>query len=147
MESARNRPSDDFRTPRVSRTNWAIHNAKEGGFMNIKRGDIYYADFDIYIGSEQGGKRPVVIIQNDIGNRWSPTVIVAAVTSKIKKTVLPTHVEINTESLAKDSIALLEQIKTIDKSRLGDYLGTVDNETMKNIDDAIKISLGINYNQ
>lgn len=124
-----------------------IHNAKEGGFMNIKRGDIYYADFDSYIGSEQGGKRPVVIIQNDIGNRWSPTVIIAAVTSKIKKTVLPTHVEINTESLAKDSIALLEQIKTIDKSRLGDYLGTVDNKTMKNIDDAIKISLGINYNQ
>ena len=115
--------------------------------MNIKRGDIYYADFDSYIGSEQGGKRPVVIIQNDIGNRWSPTVIIAAVTSKIKKTVLPTHVEINTESLAKDSIALLEQIKTIDKSRLGDYLGTVDNKTMKNIDDAIKISLGINYNQ
>ena len=110
----------------------------------IKRGEIYSASFPDSVGSEQGGVRPVIIIQNDIGNRWSPTVIVATVTSKLKKTVLPTHVEIDSDFLAKESIVLLEQIKTIDKSRLRDYLGTLDEEKMSEIDKAIKISLGVN---
>ena len=87
--------------------------------------------------------RPVIIIQNDIGNRWSPTVIVATVTSKLKKTVLPTHVKIDVDFLAKDSIVLLEQIKTIDKSRLGVFLGKINNETMMKIDKAIRVSLGV----
>lgn len=110
----------------------------------IKRGEIYSASFPDGVGSEQGGVRPVIIIQNDIGNRWSPTVIVATVTSKLKKTVLPTHVEIDSDFLAKESIVLLEQIKTIDKARLRDYLGTLDEEKMSEIDKAIKISLGVN---
>ncbi|MBR0232476.1 MAG: type II toxin-antitoxin system PemK/MazF family toxin [Synergistaceae bacterium] len=111
--------------------------------MNIKRGDIYYATFDAAVGSEQNGERPVLIIQNDTGNRWSPTVIVAAVSNRIKKTALPTHVEIDADFLAKDSIALLEQVRTIDKLRLGNFLGAVDNETMSKIDEAIKISMGV----
>lgn len=111
--------------------------------MNIKRGDVYYATFGAAVGSEQKGERPVLIIQNDTGNRWSPTVIVAAVSSRIKKTALPTHVEIDADFLAKDSIALLEQVRTIDKSRLGVFLGTVNDDTMKKIDVAIKISMGV----
>ena len=110
----------------------------------IKRGEIYSVAFPDAVGSEQGGIRPVIIIQNDLGNRWSPTVIVATITSKMKKTVLPTHVEIDSDFLAKESIVLLEQIKTIDKSRLRDYLGTLDEEKVSEIDKAIKISLGVN---
>ena len=109
----------------------------------IKRGEIYSVAFPDTVGSEQGGIRPVIIIQNDLGNRWSPTVIVATVTSKLKKTVLPTHVKIDADFLAKDSIVLLEQIKTIDKSRLGVFLGKINNETMMKIDKAIRASLGV----
>ena len=109
----------------------------------IKRGEIYSASFPDGVGSEQGGVRPVIIIQNDIGNRWSPTVIVSTITSKMKKTVLPTHVKIDADFLAKDSIVLLEQMKTIDKSRLGVFLGKINNETMMKIDKAIRVSLGV----
>jgi mRNA interferase MazF len=114
--------------------------------MNIKisRGDIYYADLSPVIGSEQGGIRPVLIIQNNIGNRHSPTVVIAAITSQVgKKKPLPTHISINAQMLAKDSIALLEQIRTIDKSRLGKYIGTLDDDSMRPINNALQISIGI----
>ena len=113
--------------------------------MNIKRGDIFYADLSPVIGSEQGGLRPVLIVQNDIGNRYSPTVIAAAITSKMSKTKLPTHIDVYGESagLAKDSIILLEQIRTIDKKRLKEKMGHLDDETMLNVNGAIQVSFGL----
>ena len=114
-------------------------------FNDIKRGDIYYADLSPVIGSEQGGIRPVLIIQNDIGNRFSPTVVVAAITSQIQKAKLPTHIEIPIAlyNLEKDSVILLEQIRTIDKQRLTDKITTLDIEIMNKVDTSIKISLGL----
>ncbi|EMT37933.1 Growth inhibitor [Thermoanaerobacter thermohydrosulfuricus WC1] len=113
--------------------------------MVIKRGDIFYADLSPVIGSEQGGIRPVLIIQNDIGNKYSPTVIVAAITSQINKAKLPTHVEINGAEygLNKDSVVLLEQIRTIDKKRLKEKIGHFDQEMMEKVNEALQISLGL----
>lgn len=113
--------------------------------MNIKRGDIYYADLSPVIGSEQGGVRPVLIVQNDVGNRFSPTVIAAAITSQQTKAKLPTHIAIGAKStgLAKDSVVLLEQVRTIDKRRLKEKMGTIDQNSMKEINDAISVSLGL----
>lgn len=111
----------------------------------IYRGDIYLANLNPYKGSEQGGKRPVIIIQNDVGNHYSPTVIVTAVTSRFfKKRALPTHVPLDNEELEKNSLALLEQIRTIDKSRLIRKIGRVHEEKMKEIGAAIHVSLDLN---
>ncbi len=111
--------------------------------MIIRRGDIFYADLRPVVGSEQGGIRPVLIIQNDIGNRHSPTVICAAVTSKMNKAKLPTHVELNAQkyALVKDSVVLLEQLRTIDKVRLKDKVCHLDMEILKKVDKALEISL------
>ncbi|WP_456297549.1 type II toxin-antitoxin system PemK/MazF family toxin [Alkaliphilus transvaalensis] len=113
--------------------------------VNVKRGDIYYADLSPVIGSEQGGVRPVLIIQNDIGNRYSPTVIIAAITSQINKAKLPTHIEIAATDygLPKDSVILLEQIRTIDKRRLEEKIGHIDEEMMEKVNDGLMISLGL----
>ncbi len=113
--------------------------------MIVKRGDVYYADLSPVIGSEQGGVRPVLIVQNDIGNRYSPTVIVSAITSQINKAKLPTHIEISSEdfSLPKDSVVLLEQIRTIDKKRLKEKIGRFDKNLMGVVDDCLKISFGL----
>ena len=115
----------------------------------VKRGDIFYADLSPVVGSEQGGTRPVLIVQNDTGNRHSPTVIAAAITSQTGKARLPTHINIagGSVGLSKDSIILLEQIRTIDKKRLGEKMGHLDAETMNAVDDAISISLGLNINR
>lgn len=114
--------------------------------MSIKRGDIYYADLSPVVGSEQGGVRPVLIVQNDVGNRYSPTVIAAAITSQHDKASLPTHIRVNAVSsgLAKDSIVLLEQVRTIDKKRLKEKMGTLDNRSMGEIDMALSVSFGLN---
>lgn len=111
----------------------------------IKRGDMFYADLSPVVGSEQGGTRPVLVVQNDIGNRYSPTVIVAAITSQINKAKLPTHVEISAKEygLAKDSVILLEQIRTIDKKRLKERIGNLSEELMKKVDNSIGISFGL----
>lgn len=111
--------------------------------MQIRRGDIYYADLSPVTGSEQGGIRPVLIIQNNIGNRHSPTVICAAITSKMNKAKLPTHIEISAGryQIVKNSVVLLEQIRTIDKQRLREYVCHVDQELMKKVEKALKISL------
>lgn len=111
--------------------------------MQIKRGDIFYADLSPVIGSEQGGIRPVMIIQNDVGNRHSPTVICAAITSKMNKAKLPTHVEIDASKyhLVKNSVVLLEQVRTIDKQRLKDFICHVDNKLMCQVENALKVSL------
>ena len=111
--------------------------------MYIQRGDIYYADLRPVVGSEQGGIRPVLIIQNDIGNRHSPTVICAAITSRMNKAKLPTHIELNARlyDMDKDSVVLLEQLRTIDKKRLKDRVCHLDNEIMQKINRALKISL------
>lgn len=113
--------------------------------LDIKRGDLYYADLSPVIGSEQGGVRPVLIIQNDIGNKYSPTVIIAAITSQINKAKLPTHIEIsaNEYGLNKDSVILLEQIRTIDKKRLREKIGCLDNNMMVKVDGSLQISLGL----
>ncbi|NLK39917.1 MAG: type II toxin-antitoxin system PemK/MazF family toxin [Clostridiales bacterium] len=113
--------------------------------MSIKRGDIYYADLSPVIGSEQGGLRPVLIVQNDIGNKYSPTVIAAAITSKMGKSRLPTHIDIYADKvgLAKDSVILLEQIRTIDKKRLKEKMGHLDDSIMNAVNDAISISFGL----
>ena len=104
--------------------------------MTVKRGDIYYADLSPVVGSEQGGVRPVLIVQNDVGNRYSPTVIAAAITSKMGKTRLPTHIDVYADrvGLAKDSVILLEQIRTIDKKRLGEKMGHLDDTVMAEVD-------------
>jgi mRNA interferase MazF len=111
----------------------------------VKRGDVFFADLSPVVGSEQGGIRPVLIIQNDIGNRFSPTVIVAAITAQIQKAKLPTHVEIEAEAhgFDRDSVILLEQIRTIDKQRLTDKITHLDEETMRKVDDALQISVGL----
>lgn len=111
----------------------------------VKRGDIYYADLSPIIGSEQGGVRPVLIIQNDVGNRHSPTIICAAITSRMNKAKLPTHIEISSGRyhLVKDSVILLEQIRTIDKQRLREYVCHVDSRMMGKVNHAIHISLGL----
>ena len=113
--------------------------------MNIKRGDIYYADLSPVVGSEQGGVRPVLIVQNDVGNRYSPTVIAAAITSRQSKTKLPTHIPIEATGcgLSKDSVVLLEQIRTLDKRRLREKMGSVDFDSMKEINQALSVSFGL----
>ena len=115
----------------------------------VKRGDIYYADLSPVVGSEQGGIRPVLVLQNDIGNKYSPTVIVAAITSQINKSKLPTHLAINADKfgIAKDSVILLEQLRTIDKKRLSDRLGQISAKDMHQIEYAMNISLGMKKNQ
>jgi mRNA interferase MazF len=111
----------------------------------IKRGDIFYADLSPVIGSEQGGIRPVLIVQNDIGNKYSPTVIASAITSQINKAKLPTHIELNAKDygLPKDSVILLEQIRTIDKRRLREKIGHLDDELMEKVNDALTVSFGL----
>ena len=111
----------------------------------VKRGDIFYADLSPVIGSEQGGIRPVIIIQNDIGNKYSPTIIVAAITSQINKAKLPTHVEISSEEygLNKDSVVLLEQIRTVDKKRLKEKIGHMTEKDIQKVDEALLISMGL----
>lgn len=114
--------------------------------MSIYRGEIYYADLSPVVGSEQGGVRPVLIVQNDVGNRHSPTVIAAAITSQREKNRLPTHIEIDSSScgLAKDSVVLLEQIRTIDKQRLKERMGVLDQTSMDRINNALQVSFGLN---
>lgn len=113
--------------------------------MQIHRGDIYYADLSPVVGSEQGGVRPVLIVQNDIGNRFSPTVIAAAITSQHTKANLPTHITLNAvdSGLARDSIVLLEQVRTIDKHRLKERMGKLDADSMHLVDQALSISFGL----
>ncbi|MGM0472449.1 MAG: type II toxin-antitoxin system PemK/MazF family toxin [Bacillota bacterium] len=113
--------------------------------MGVKRGDVYYADLNPVVGSEQGGIRPVLVIQNDIGNKYSPTVIIAAITSKIEKAKLPTHIEIDGGEcdLKCDSVVLLEQIRTIDKRRLKRRITQLNDEVVTRVDEALKISLGL----
>ena len=113
--------------------------------MIVKRGDIFYADLSPVIGSEQGGVRPVLIVQNDVGNKYSPTVIAAAITSQINKAKMPTHIEISAEDygLNKDSVILLEQIRTIDKKRLREKIGKLDEQLMTRVNNAISISFGL----
>lgn len=111
----------------------------------VKRGDIYYADLSPVVGSEQGGMRPVLIVQNDTGNKHSPTVIAAAITSQIGKARLPTHIELEAQNygLSRDSVILLEQVRTIDKSRLRERMGKLDEPTMDRVNNAIAVSLGL----
>mgnify|MGYP003500890910 CR=1 FL=1 len=124
---------------------------KQNGEESVRRGDIYYADLSPVVGSEQGGIRPVLIVQNDMGNKYSPTVIAAAITSKTGKTKLPTHIEVSADGnpingqngLAKNSVILLEQIRTIDKRRLKERMGKLDDRTMQQVDSAIGISFGL----
>lgn len=113
--------------------------------MIVKRGDIYYADLSPVVGSEQGGIRPVLIIQNDIGNKYSPTVIAAAITSQINKAKMPTHIELAAKEygLNKDSVILLEQIRTIDKRRLRERIGRIDDELMDSVNNALSVSFGL----
>ena len=117
--------------------------------MNIKRGDIYYADLSPVVGSEQGGLRPVLIVQNDVGNRYSPTVIAAAITSKMGKNRLPTHIDIYARDvgLAKDSVILLEQVRTLDKRRLREKMGHLEDSVMQRVNEAISVSLGLTANE
>ncbi len=113
--------------------------------LDVKRGFIYYADLSPVVGSEQGGVRPVLIIQNNVGNKYSPTVIVAAITSHIEKAKLPTHVELSAQQygLEKDSVILMEQIRTIDKQRLQQKITDLDDKIMIKVNEALKISLGL----
>ncbi len=113
--------------------------------MVVKRGEIYYADLSPVIGSEQGGIRPVLIVQNDVGNKYSPTVIVAAITSQINKAKMPTHLEIDAKEygLIKDSVILLEQIRTIDKKRLKEKIGKIDCDLSEKVDEGLLISFGL----
>ena len=113
--------------------------------MDINRGEIYYADLSPVVGSEQGGVRPVLVVQNDVGNKYSPTVIVAAITSQLSKAKLPTHIELDKESynLPKDSVVLLEQIRTLDKRRLKEKVSSLDNMAMQKVDFAILVSFGL----
>lgn len=111
--------------------------------MEMRRGDIYYADLRPVVGSEQGGIRPVLIIQNDIGNRYSPTVICAAITSRMNKAKLPTHISLLAKEydIVKDSVILLEQLRTIDKTRLKDKVCHLDRKTMERVNEALRVSL------
>ena len=120
----------------------------ESDNVTVKRGDIYYADLSPVVGREQGGLRPVLIVQNDVGNKYSPTVIAAAITSKLGKTRLPTHIDVYAEKvgLQRDSVVLLEQIRTIDKRRLKEKMGHLDDHMMQAVDEAISVSFGLNVN-
>lgn len=113
--------------------------------VTVRRGDIYYADLSPVVGSEQGGIRPVLIVQNDVGNKYSPTVIAAAITSQTGKSKLPTHIEVYAEKygLARDSVILLEQIRTIDKRRLKEKMGHLDDSVMNMVNEAISVSFGL----
>ena len=113
--------------------------------MTVKRGDIFYADLSPVVGSEQGGIRPVLIVQNDVGNKYSPTVIAAAITSQRDKTKLPTHIQVNADEsgLTKDSIVLLEQVRTIDKKRLMEKMGRLNDTQMTRINQALSVSFGL----
>ncbi|MGF0040634.1 type II toxin-antitoxin system PemK/MazF family toxin [Peptoniphilaceae bacterium SGI.131] len=112
--------------------------------MRVKRGDVFYADLSPVVGSEQGGVRPVLVIQNDMGNKYSPTVIIAAITSQINKTKLPTHVKIDPDiGLPKNSVVLMEQVRTIDKKRLRDKVGSFNEKTMRQVDEALFLSVGL----
>lgn len=113
--------------------------------MLVKRGEIYYADLSPVVGSEQGGIRPVLIVQNDVGNKHSPTVIAAAITSKKEKSQLPTHISVSASScgLAKDSVVLLEQVRTLDKRRLKERMGELDSNSMQQVNDALSVSFGL----
>ena len=117
----------------------------ESDNLNIKRGDIFYADLSPVVGSEQGGVRPVLIVQNDVGNKYSPTVIAAAITSQQVKTRMPTHISVNASvcGLSKDSVVLLEQIRTLDKKRLREKMGNLPETDMNRIDDALSVSIGL----
>ena len=117
---------------------------------SVKRGDIYYADLSPVVGSEQGGVRPVLIVQNDTGNRYSPTVIAAAITSQTGKAKLPTHIELPVEQscgLSRDSVILLEQVRTLDKMRLRERMGHVEDSVMERVDTAIAVSFGLPHEQ
>ncbi len=115
--------------------------------MNVKRGELYYADLSPVVGSEQGGIRPVLVVQNDVGNKYSPTIIAVAITSKINKAKLPTHIELpSAYGLAKDSVILMEQIRTLDKKRLKERIGELPPATMLEVNRAILISLGFPVN-
>ncbi len=116
--------------------------------MSIKKGDLYFADLSPVTGSEQGGIRPVLVVQNDVGNKYSPTIIVAAVTSRRNKADLPTHVEIAADGngLSKNSVILLEQLRTIDKTRLKERIGTIDRNRLPEVNEALSVSLGIDSN-
>lgn len=133
----------DGRLPKSTRPSFLLK--RRLNMKEIKRGEIYSADFGAGFGSEQGGIRPILILQNDKGNKYSPTTIVAAITSKKTKTALPTHVKINADGLKTESTVLLEQIRTIDKARLGEYIGKLDSKTLAAVDRAIVVSLGIKY--
>ena len=113
--------------------------------MAVKRGEIYYADLSPVVGSEQGGIRPVLIVQNDVGNKHSPTVIAAAITSKKEKSQLPTHISVSAQScgLSKDSVVLLEQVRTLDKRRLKERMGELDSSSMTQVNNALQVSLGL----
>lgn len=113
--------------------------------MTIKKGDLYFADLSPVVGSEQGGIRPVLVVQNDVGNKYSPTIIVAAITSQMNKAKLPTHVEIDAANngLSRNSVVLMEQLRTIDKKRLKERIGTLDSELIPDVNHALGISLGI----
>ena len=113
--------------------------------MTIKKGDLYFADLSPVVGSEQGGIRPVLVVQNDVGNKYSPTIIVAAVTSQMNKAKLPTHVAIDASNngLSKNSVVLMEQLRTIDKKRLKERIGTLDSELIPDVNHALGVSLGI----
>ena len=121
-----------------------MYGTKLSGIPMVKRGELYYADLSPVIGSEQGGVRPVLVVQNDVGNKYSPTVIAAAVTSKIDKAKLPTHIELSAREygLSKDSVVLLEQIRTLDKTRLKERIGQVSADKMRKINEALLVSLG-----
>ena len=123
-----------------------VHIKGKNDMKDIKRNEIYYADLSPVIGSEQGGVRPVLVIQNDTGNKYSPTTIVAAITSRRNKAKLPTHIEIGEEVFEKDSVVLLEQIRTVDKRRLKEYVGKLDNGTMDRVNKAISISVDLTDN-
>lgn len=120
-------------------------NERKDHQMLVKRGEIYYADLSPVVGSEQGGVRPVLIVQNDIGNKHSPTVIAAAITSQKEKNKLPTHIELNSSTcgLAKDSVVLLEQVRTLDKRRLKERMGELDSDAMTQVNNALSVSFGL----
>ena len=125
--------------------NKVVNFISERDNLNIKRGDIFYADLSPVVGSEQGGVRPVLIVQNDVGNKYSPTVIAAAITSQQFKTRMPTHISVDADvcGLSKDSVVLLEQIRTLDKKRLREKMGNLPETEMNRIDDALSVSIGL----
>ena len=131
------------------RTDSSVHSLPlERELPMIKRGEIYYADLSPVIGSEQGGIRPVLVVQNDVGNRFSPTVIVAAITSQLNKARLPTHIEVNVgPPMTKESVILLEQVRTIDKRRLKEQVGQLDPDIMRRVDSALRVSFGLDLSQ